>query len=129
MFMAIKFDPGFRISLTDAVFLLLVFVGAAFTFNSYGSAGFIVITPAIQFFLFCNVFRIRRMAELIWAGLYLVASTAIYANDVSLMYCLLMGLGLGGLIIAYELRHPSYHGIFWEKVNPALKTWFDANLQ
>lgn len=127
--MAIKFDPGFRISLTDAVFLLLVCVGAAFTFNSYGSAGFIVITPAIQFFLFCNVFRIRRMAELIWAGLFLAGSTAIYANDVSLMYCLLMGLGLGALIIAYELRHPSYHGIFWEKVNPALKTWFDENLQ
>lgn len=127
--MAIKFDPGFRISLTDAVFLLVACVGAAFTFDSHGSAGYIVITPAVQFFLFCNVFRIRRVAELIWAGLYLAGSTAIYASDFSLKYSMLMGLVLGALIIAYELRHPSYHGIFWEKINPSLKSWFDKNIQ
>lgn len=125
--MAVEFDPGFRISFTDVAFLLIVSAIAAYVFNVYGAAGYTVITPAIQFFLFCNVFRIRRMAELIWVGFYLSGLLLIFFNGISFAYSLIMGLGLGALIIASEARHPSYHGIFWQKINPDLKTWFDKN--
>ena len=35
----------------------------------------------------------------------------------------LLYLGFGYL----ELRKPSYHGIFWQKLNPKLPEWFSEN--
>jgi hypothetical protein len=125
---ATRFAPGFRFSLMDAGILLagagLVGWLAPISGQLALLAGFVV----GHFFLFCNVFRIGRMPELIWAGAF-VALAALSLTFELLDLRLAMGLSLGlstGLILR-ETRLPRYHGIFWKRLNPGLQQWWEAN--
>jgi hypothetical protein len=63
---------GFRFSLTDAA---VIGVGVAMTWLLRGRLGDLAMLPAVvlvHFFLFCNVFRVRRSYELIWAASFIV---------------------------------------------------------
>ncbi|WP_156346572.1 hypothetical protein [Verrucomicrobium spinosum] len=63
-----RFAPGFRFSWTDALVLIL---GAGLTGWLASFAGELALLAAWvigHFFLFCNVFRIGRKPELVWAG-------------------------------------------------------------
>jgi len=95
-------------------------------FLSCYSAYFALIAtaPVIQFFLFCNVFRIRRIPELVWSGLYILLAAMGYWNGYEPFLIIACGLSIGGLIVILETRHPSYHGVFWQKLNPDLESWF-----
>ncbi len=66
-----------------------------------------------HFFLFCNVFRIHRKLELIWAGAFVinVASNSL-AEEFSWIRVLILQTPLTLLLIAMELRSGRYHGIF-----------------
>ncbi len=89
--------------------------------------GFVVAFVVAHFFLFCNVFRIARTLELIWAAIF-----------VALTYCTIMlgvpdwSLTIGGCVlvtttlIVIELRKPSYHGILWKRINPHLLQWWES---
>ncbi len=119
-----KFAPGFRISLTDVVFILL-FSFWLWNAHSIDTNLFIISAwPPAQFFLFCNVFRIARKSELIWVGIYLATALTCYFFGFSSLIPLTIGIISGLVAIACETRKPSYHGVFWRYFNPGLEDRF-----
>ena len=122
------FQPGFRFSRFDALILVagaLTAIGVAF-WNPL--AGVVVAFVLGHFFLFCNVFRIARVPELIWAAIFFALATlAMFSDHPLRMWILAFGVSIGvaALLIALETRKPSYHGIGWRRFNPGLKDWWD----
>jgi hypothetical protein len=65
-----------------------------------------------HFFLFCNVFRLRRSYELVWTGVFIANVTVwLYLVDFSWAGVLAAQLPLTALLIAMEVRSSRYHGI------------------
>src|SRR5882762_5550913 len=63
---------GFRFSVADAV-ALVAFGAFAASVNWLGSSlWWLVVIAAGHFFLFCNVFRVIRRRELIWAFFFIL---------------------------------------------------------
>ena len=66
-----QFAPGFRCSVFDVAVLAVGAVGSIFAWqHTAWWAGVGVAFIVLHFFLFCNVFRIRRVPELIWASIF-----------------------------------------------------------
>ncbi len=124
-----EFRPGVRLSGID-VFVLLLGTVAVFSISPIVLwLGFAIGFVVAHFFLFCNVFRISRTPELIWASLYLTLaiSTLAYEQPGWLITTLIM-VCISAVLIAVEMRKPSYHGIGWRRINPGLRDWWQANV-
>jgi hypothetical protein len=118
---------GLRFSLIDGVVLLVAAAASMgayrFTYGYSLLVGFVV----LHFFLFCNVFRIRRLPELVWGGTFVVNCLA---------WIVLGNLNLAGMcgtqalitiaVIANELRLPCYHGIFARRINPRIEEYLSG---
>jgi hypothetical protein len=122
------FNPGFRVSVFDVLVLIAGIIGSVVVGAQLWWAGMVIAFVVGHFFLFCNVFRIARKAELIWAALFVVLSVSTVLYDqpgwtVSFAGSLLVA----GVLIAHEMKKPSYHGIFWQRINPELLEWWEAN--
>ena len=79
-----------------------------------------------HFFLFCNVFRIPRALELIWAAAFVALIAArIEVGSPSWPFALIAIAVVTSLVITLEMRRPSYHGVGWRRINPELRTWWD----
>lgn len=119
------FNPGFRVSTLD-VFVLVV--GGAFAAN-IGLAHFwfgASIAFAIgHFFLFCNIVRMRRAFELLWAAAFVALAVGTSRGWWSWPTALGVSLTLTVALVAVELRKPSYHGAFWRQINPGLPVWWE----
>jgi len=61
---------GFRFSRTDGVVLLTAFVFSFVLLFVSSMASIMVLFIVLHFFLFCNVFRIRRNFEVIWSLIF-----------------------------------------------------------
>ena len=118
------FAPGFHVSLLDGAILILGVVVAIVCPSDLAIIGGMAVG---HFFLFCNVFRIRRKPELIWASTFVVLATGTLTLRVP-GWPVTIGLLLGwaAILIALEMRDPSYHGIGWRLVNPKLPAWWRA---
>ena len=68
------FSPGFRLSFFDVVILFAGLIGAIVLGVQIWWAGMIIGFVVLHFFLFCNVFRISRPPELVWAAVFIVLS-------------------------------------------------------
>lgn len=123
-----KFRPGFRLSVFDFVFLGLGAVAAYFAFMLRSLPAAIPAYVIFTFFLYCNVFRIRRTPELIWAASFtLTALASFYFQQPSWLFVFAAGIALTIVLIVIEMRHPSYHGVFWRFVNPHLPAWWEQH--
>lgn len=119
---------GFRLSIVDTIVLLL---GAAATVASIGPLGPMagLFPMAVgHFFLFCNVFRVRRRYELAWTAVFLVNFTAWTFTEFSWPGVLAIQLPVTALAIALEIRSPRYHGILAARLNPRLAKYLDGRL-
>jgi len=70
----IQKEKGFRISIVDVVFILLLIASSVFIYTYLGDLGYYFLLPlyvGFSFFLFCNVFRLRTKDEMIWTFLFL----------------------------------------------------------
>jgi hypothetical protein len=85
--------------------------------------GFVV----FHFFLFCNVFRISRTLELTWAAAFLCLAAGLFGEAISLVVAVSLSLLCTLIVIAIETTKPSYHGIWWRRINPGLPNWWEAN--
>ena len=65
--------PGFRLRPWDPIVLLLAICAAWFLRGIEGHPGLLVLFVVGHFFLFCNVIRLRRGLELLWAGCFALA--------------------------------------------------------
>lgn len=119
---------GARFFATDAVALL---AGAALTWAlaTWSPEGerWVAGLPAAalgHFFLFCNVFRVRRRYELAWAAAFLVNVAAWHlAGALSWGAVLAVQTPLTALAIGAEVRSPEYHGVLARRLNPHLDRW------
>jgi hypothetical protein len=122
------FSPGFRLSAVDLGVVTLGAVGAvasAFIDTSWSLA---MGLPVAHFFLFCNVFRISRALELLWAGIFLILAGATVAWNVpgwstTVMVAMCVTLA----VVVVEMLKPSYHGVGWRRINPRLPEWWAEN--
>ena len=130
-----KFEPGFRLSSRDL--WVLVFAGGFAFFGLHNPlvdtrefvyVGFYVL---LQFFLFCNVFRVPLALELIWASVFVVALMSVHLplhpNEHLPFWGVLIGTGTAAIAIAMCL--PRYHGVLWEKINPRLPERWESELE
>jgi len=123
-----EFRPGFRLSVFDFVFLGLGAAAAYFAFSQRSLPALIPAYVIFTFFFYCNVFRIRRTPELIWAAAFILTALAsFFFEQPPWPITFGAGLALTVILIVLEMRHPSYHGIFWRSVNPQLPTWWDKH--
>ena len=122
-----QFQPGFRIDAKDIVVLLLGLGGVVFLTEMDGFLATTVGFAVGHFFLFCNVFRLGRRLELIWASVFVVLAGSTLSSGfpgpaMTLGATLATTLG----VITAQLRAPSYHGLGWQRINPNLPAWWAA---
>ena len=122
---AAKFAPGFRLSALDVVVLVLGFGASVFLGALFWWVGILIAFVVGHFFLFCNVFRLSRPPELVWAGVFVTAAGATIVWDVpGWMGTMVISLCMTVLVVALEMRKPSYHGVGWQRINPGLPDWW-----
>ena len=122
-----RFKPGFRLSVLDVVVLLAGAWGTWFLGREIWWAGAIVGFVVGHFFLFCNIIRLARNAELIWAAVFVVLCGSTITTEVpGWIASFGISLALTMALIAREVKQPHYHGIFWQRVNPNLPAWWEA---
>jgi hypothetical protein len=85
--------------------------------------------PAFQsgFRLFCNIFRISRRLEMLWACVFIIlvlgtVTLGVPAWPVTVSSCLAVTV----VVVTIEMRKPSYHGVLWQRINPELPNWWAA---
>jgi hypothetical protein len=120
-----KFAPGFRLSAVD-VFVLFIGTVATFVLSSCNwSWGLVPAFVLAHFFLFCNVVRLARRLELLWAGFYVVlAGATIVFKSPGWLATTLASLLVTVIVVIIEMRKPSYHGVGWQRINPELPAWW-----
>lgn len=119
---------GFRLSIADAIMLA---IGAAATVMAVGPLGPMagIFPMAVgHFFLFCNVFRLRRRYELVWAAIFVANFAAWSFTEFSWTRVLATQLPVTALVIALEIRSPRYHGIGASRLNPRLPEYLDGRI-
>lgn len=105
--------PGFRFSVVDGLFLALCAAGILLLRESMGTFVWIIAAAAGHFFLFCNVFRVRRSYELAWSAVFLANVLGwAWAGRFTWTAVLAVQIPVTVLVIALEIRSPRYHGIF-----------------
>ena len=124
----IEFKPGFRLSIIDIFTVVIGTAGAAFCYKISLALSLIIIFVVGHFFLFCNVTRMSRIPELIWAAIFLLlaGSTLQIGSPGWVITFTVSGL-LTIVLVFLETKKPSYHGILWEKFNPNLLDWFNKH--
>ena len=104
--------PGFRFSRVDALVLVAGAVLTVVLWPALGTLALLVPVALGHFFLFCNVFRVRRDVELLWAGVFVLNFAAWgLTGRFSWTRVLLTQLPVTLAILVVEVRHPRYHGI------------------
>ncbi len=120
-----QFKPGFRISITDVLVLIAGAVGSSFVIIIDLGLGLAIAFTVGHFFLFCNVIRMPRHLELIWAAVFIILSVCtIEMHSPSWLTTFGISIGATLVLVIIQMRHPSYHGVGWVKVNPNLSQWW-----
>ena len=123
------FAPGFRISLLDMAVLAIGAIATVALAVQTWWWGFIVGFVLAHFFLFCNVFRMARSSELVWAAVFVVLAGGTIVQDVpGWGLTAAISLGVTVVVVILEMRKPSYHGIAWQRINPDLRKWREIHV-
>jgi hypothetical protein len=121
------FQPGFRLSPFDVAVLVAGAVASAYATTVDRWFGAAIAFVVLHFFLFCNVLRMSRRLELVWAGVFAaLAVAALSFNVLSWPAVFAASAALTAIVAAIELRRPSYHGVGWQKLNPRLPEWWQS---
>jgi hypothetical protein len=120
------FAPGFRISTRDKI---VVAAGVLLTLASapFSTLAALIAASAVgHFFLFCNVFRIPRVPELLWAAAFVAAIVAHEKGVLSLAAAIALYETWAAVLIIASMRRKDYHGVGWQRLNPDLRAWWDS---
>ncbi len=122
------FNPGFRLSVIDAMVIAGSCVSVIGLIPITPKLSFVICYAVGHFFLFCNVFRISRIPELIWSGLFIsLTGLNLLTEKPGWAWVVVSTLTVTIIIITIEMKKKSYHGIFWKKINPALEQWWSKH--
>jgi hypothetical protein len=120
---------GFRLSIIDAVVLVAAGPATWLAWPRIGALAGVIPLVVLHFFLFCNIFRIHRTKELIWAAVCVVNVFAWAAfGETSWAGILSVQLPLTVGLIIWEIRGPWYHGICARQWNARLDDYLEARL-
>lgn len=109
---------GFRFSTADAVAIAICVVATAALWAPTEGMAFLFPFVLGHFFLFCNVFRIARKPELIWAVVFLMNFGGWWLSGrLSWPGVMAIQLPLTAFLIGWEMRQPWYHGILADRIN------------
>lgn len=112
---------GFRFSAIDAVVLVLTGTAMVVLERMENPLWWVLGMVVGHFFLFCNVFRIRRSFELVWAVLFVVnMGIWMWRLELSGVLVLAVQLPITVVSVAGEMRSARYHGVFARHINPKL---------
>ncbi len=115
---------GFRFFATDAAFLGACAVAAFALRETLGPLVWMFPVVVAHFFLFCNVFRVRRSYELGWTAAFLANALAWQLfGSFTWPGVLAVQLPLTAAAIVAEMRSPSYHVVWARRLNPRLDEW------
>jgi len=122
------FHPGFRISAFDAIVLVVGGGACGYAVTIDRWFGIAIAFAILHFFLFCNVLRLSRPLELIWAAIFAGMAVATIATGL-LKWPWVFALSLVATVVVavIEIRRPSYHGVGWSWVNPGLPEWWQTS--
>jgi len=117
---------GLRFSLTDGVVIVVAAVVTWIANEHIGSLAVLVPFLVGHFFLFCNVFRVRRSLELAWGASFVIHICGwLLPSDgdprkllVWWVFCAIQ-LPITALVVGIEMRSSRYHGVFARRINPA----------
>jgi hypothetical protein len=122
-----RFQPGFRLSAFDVVILLIGSAASAYSTTIDRWFGIAIAFVVFHFFLFCNVLRMSRGLELIWAAAFIgLAVAAISLHMLSWISVFAISTAITAVLAIIEARRPSYHGVGWQKLNPRLPQWWQS---
>jgi hypothetical protein len=118
---------GFRLSVTDIAVLALAVPATGLLWPVIGAMAGIIPMAVGHFFLFCNIVRIHRWKELVWAAVCLLNVGGWAACD-RLWWpgILAVQTPLTVVLIATELRTRRYHGVWARRINPHLQDYLDG---
>jgi hypothetical protein len=120
---------GFRFSVTDGAALVLFTVAAFGLHRLMSPLWWLLLIAAGHFFLFCNVFRIRRSLELWWAGLLLANCGAwLLFERLDWLTVIPCQLPVTAAVLLAEIRSARYHGIFARWLNRKLDDYLNGNI-
>ncbi len=121
-----NFRPGFRISKNDMFVLVVGVLSAGYCFHISPVVSFVIFFVIGHFFIFCNIIRMSRVPELIWAGTFLVfAGFSVSTGQPSWLLTFSLSILVTFILVILETRKPGYHGILWQTLNPNLPRWFE----
>ncbi len=106
---------------------MVLVAGTVATATLWGRAdrlGLIVLLVVGHFFLFCNVFRVSRRLELAWALVFVVCTWLAISALLAWWAAIALVIASTVVALAIAIRHPSYHGIGWQRLNPNLRAWW-----
>ena len=118
---------GVRFSFADLVMLGVGATGVWLLWPDAQTSALLIAVTLGHFFLFCNVFRVRRSLELSWAGLFVVnfAAWRMWQSDSEFSWAPVLAVQTPFTLAAIwiEIRTPRYHGIWARRLNPALDAY------
>lgn len=124
-----RFAPGFRCSAVDIAVIVIATVASIALGGQIWWLGFLIAFVVAHFFLFCNVVRMARPLELIWAAVFVgLAAPTILTDQPGWIITTAVSLVTTAIVVAIELRKPSYHGLAWQQINPNLQSWWESNI-
>jgi hypothetical protein len=122
-----RFQPGFRLSAFDVIVLVIGTIASAGAAVMDRMLGVAIAFVVLHFFLFCNVLRLPRSLELIWAGVFAaLAAGAMTMNVPSWPVAFAVSVALTAMVAIIAMRRPSYHGVGWRRLNPRLPEWWQS---
>ena len=115
---------GFRLSVVDVVFIAAATAAVFLLRERLGTWVWSIPVAVGHFFLFCNVFRVRRSYELAWVAVFFCNAAAWVAVD-RFSWLTLLAVQTPFTMAAFvlEIRSRRYHGIFARRLNPHLDEW------
>ena len=122
------FRPGFRLSEVDVGVLIVGVVGSLLLARVHEPLGIAAMLSVLHFFLFCNVLRMNRTFELIWAATFVLLSACTMLTGIpTWLQTYMVTLTVTAVLSLIQVLMPSYHGVLWAVVNPNLPRWWEAN--
>jgi len=89
----------------------------------------LVAIVAGHFFLFCNLFRVARCRELLWAGIFVLnVGFWLLLGRLDWFNLLACQLPVSAGVIAWEVKATRYHGVFARRLNPMLNDYLEGRI-
>lgn len=120
---------GARCSPADVVVLILAGGSALALARVQPDLALLIGFVTAHFFLFCNLIRLDRRSELIWAGVW-VLNVAVWSllGELRWGYVFLSQTPLTVYLTVTALRRPTYHGLCARRLNPHLDDYLSNRL-